>query len=520
VNVAQFLRRAAAEHPEQPALIEGETTLTYAEWLERVGRVASVLRRLGVERGDRVALLMANSAALLESLFGVLTVGAVVVPINTRLHPKEYEYMLEHSGSKVLIYDGRFDEGLRTTAIAERDVPLLRVGAGVGDAIDYEEAVAPADDFGPAVEVAGDDLAWLFYTSGTTGRPKGAMVTHGNLEFMTDRYFAEVYAASTADRALHAGPLTHGSGLWAIPLTAAAATHVVPRSPSFDPAEIFDLIGRHRITKLVFLSPTMIKMLIEHDAAADADCASLRFVGYGGAPIHPDDLQAAIDRWGYVLCNIYGQGECPMTISMLSPADHERAAAANPERLRSVGPPRGVIEVAVCDEEARILPAGEVGEICVNGPVVMRGYWTDPSATEEVFRLGWYHTGDLGTFDEDGYLYLLDRTKELVISGGANIYPREVENVLLQHDGVREAAVFGVPDRFWGESVVAVVVPRGDGSVSAEELIDLCRSNLASYKKPRWVVFVDELPRSAYGKVLKRELAERFSSLAEGETAQ
>jgi acyl-CoA synthetase (AMP-forming)/AMP-acid ligase II len=340
------------------------------------------------------------------------------------------------------------------------------------------------------------------------------MVTHGNLEFMTDGYLEDVYRASPEDVALHAGPLTHGSGLWSISLTAAGATHAVARAASFDPSEIFGLIEQHRVSNLVFLSPTMIKILIEADEAAQSDCSSLRFVGYGGAPMHQDDLRAALELWGPVLCNIYGQGECPMTISMLSPSDHARAMTDGSDHLRSVGPPRAGIEVTVRDETGSILDAGEIGEICVNGPVVMRGYWQDEAATAEAFRHGAYHTGDLGTFDGDSFLYLLDRAKELVISGGSNIYPREVENVLAQHERVGDVAVFGIPDRHWGESVVAAIVPRGE-EPDRDELVALCRDHLASYKKPRWIVFVDALPRSAYGKVLKRELVERYKTLVD-----
>jgi acyl-CoA synthetase (AMP-forming)/AMP-acid ligase II len=506
MNVGTYLDAIAAKLPEQPAIFDGEDVVSYGDWLSRTGRVASALRAVGVERGDRVAILMPNSTAFLVTLFAVLRMGAVIVPLNTRLHSKECAYMLEHSGSRAIVFDERLapivDEAPGIDAVARLPVAQLVHTAG------------SLDELAP-VELGPDELAWFFYTSGTTGKPKGAMVTHGSLAFMTDRYLDEVYAAGPSDRCVHAGPLTHGSGLWSISLTAAGATHIVPTSTSFDAAELFSLVERHRASQLVFLSPTMIKMLVESDSAASADCSSLRFVGYGGAPIHPADLQAALDRWGPVLCNVYGQGECPMTISTLTPADH----AAGGDHLRSVGRARGGIEVTIRDEEGNVLPAGGVGEICVNGPVVMQGYWQDEQATADAFRHGTYHTGDLGRFDDDGFLYLLDRVKELVISGGSNIYPREVENVLAQHRGVRDVAVFGIPDRHWGESVVAAVVADGEPP-EHDELIALCRENLASYKKPRWVVFVDELPRSAYGKVLKRELAARFGGLADsgGET--
>lgn len=498
MNVARLLEQAAGEHADAPALIAGERVTSYAEWRARVGRLASALSDAGIGSGDRVSLLMGNSPAFLEALFAVFTVGGVVVPTNTRLHPKEYAYTVQHSGSRTLLFDARLEADVRGIGLPS-DTVLLRVD-------ELESAIAGAPDFGPAVDRGADDLAWLFYTSGTTGRPKAAMVTHGNLGFMAERYAPEVFAVEAGDRALHAGPLTHGSGLWSLPLTAAGATHVIPESTSFDSEEIFDLIERHRVATVVFVSPTMLKILLESEASATADCSSVRFVAYGGAPIHPEDQRAALERFGPVLCNLYGQGECPMTISMLRPEEHVG------ERLRSVGRPRGGIEVAVLGPDGAPVATGEVGEVCVRGPVVMRGYWENEEATAEAFRGAWYHTGDLGSFDEDGFLSLGDRVKELVISGGSNVYPREVEDVIRGLAGVEDVAVIGIPDRHWGESVVAVVV----GSVTEDDVVQVCRANLAGYKKPRWVVFEDALPRSAYGKVLKRNLVMRYKDLAAG----
>lgn len=515
MNVCQTLADSALAHPDQPAIIEADSVTTYLDWWLRSRQLASALANLGVQPGDRVALLSRNSTEYLETMYGTLAAGAIIVPINYRLHPKEIAFILDHSGATVLVYEDVFDDVVAGLPLGTESIILVRTGpANAASCIHaYDELVSAARPLATPIELEPDDLAWLFYTSGTTGRPKGAMVTHGNLAFMTDRYLSEVYAASPSDRALHAGPLTHGSGLWAISLTAGAATHVVPPSRTFDPPEIIQQINAHAVTKIVFLSPTMIRMLLDADNATTTDATTLGFIGYGGAPIHPDDLGAALDRFGPVLCNIFGQGECPMTITMLSPTQHAEASTHHPERLRSVGTPRSGLDVAICDADGTVKDAGEVGEICVRGPVVMRGYWNDTTATEEAFRAGWYHTGDLGRFDDDGYLYLLDRAKELVISGGANVYPREVEDVLIAHPAIRDVAVFGVPDRFWGESVVAAVVVEPGKTVDDREIERLCRENLASYKKPRHVVYVDSLPRSAYGKVLKRELAERYSAL-------
>ncbi|UGS38215.1 AMP-binding protein [Capillimicrobium parvum] len=502
MNVATLLQKAAATHPDGPAIVQADVTTTYDDWWCRVQRLAATLVERGVAPGDRVSLALFNSPAFLDTLFATWLAGGVVVPINTRLHPRELAYMVEHSDSRVLVYDHRLADGVAAVDLPDTTATMI-VG---GPSDEYEAVVASGPVFGVPVARGGDDLAWLFYTSGTTGRPKGAMVTCANLAFMAGRYTAEVTPVEPGDRVLHAGPLTHGSGLWALPLTAAGATHVLPSSPSFDAAELFGLIERHRVSNLVFISPTMLKMLLEAPEATSADCASLRFAAYGGAPIHPDDLRAAMDAWGPILCNLYGQGECPMTISMLTPSDHAEARATASRRLLSAGRPRAGIEVAVMDDAGGPVQTGETGEVCVRGPVVMRGYWSNAQATADAFRDGWYRTGDLGTLDEDGYLYLGDRLKELIISGGSNVYPRELEDVIGRLEGVREVAVVGVADRHWGESVVAVVVPTAPGAVTAEQVVGACRAELASYKKPRHVVFADRLPRSAYGKVLKREL--------------
>jgi acyl-CoA synthetase (AMP-forming)/AMP-acid ligase II len=507
MNVATLLQKAAAAHPDGPAIVQSEVSISYGEWWRRVQRLAAALAQRGVRPGDRVSVALFNSPAFLDTLFATWVAGGVIVPINTRLHPRELAYMVQHSESRVLVYDHRLADGVWAVDLPD-DTATIVVG---GPSDELEAVVAGGPAFGEPVARAADDLAWLFYTSGTTGRPKGAMITCGNLAFMAGRYSTEVAPVERGDRVLHAGPLTHGSGLWALPLTAAGATHVLPSSPSFDPAELFGLIARHRVSNLVFVSPTMLKMLLEAPEAAGADCSSLRFAAYGGAPIHPDDLRAALDAWGPIVCNLYGQGECPMTISMLTPADHAEAHAAGSRRLLSAGRPRAGIEVAIMHDDGAPAGTGETGEVCVRGPVVMRGYWRNEQATADAFRDGWYRTGDLGTFDEDGYLYLGDRLKELIISGGSNVYPREVEDVIGRLEGVRDVAVVGIPDRHWGESVVAVVVPTAPGAVTAEQVVGACRAELASYKKPRHVVFADRLPRSAYGKVLKRELAAELS---------
>ena len=321
------------------------------------------------------------------------------------------------------------------------------------------------------IEVAArapDDPAWLFYTSGTTGRPKGAMLSHRNLMTMTLCYFADVDGIAPGDSILHAAPLSHGSGLYGPPHVAAGACQVIPESRGFDPAEVFALLPAHRGVTL-FGAPTMVKRLVEHPAAGAADAGNLKTVVYGGGPMYLEDLKLAMARFGNIFAQIYGQGESPMTITALNKRAH--GDSGHPrywQRLASVGQTQSAVEVRIADGEDRALPAGETGEVLVRGDSVMLGYWQDPETSAEILRGGWLHTGDLGQLDEDGFLTLKDRSKDLIISGGANIYPREVEEVLLAHPAVVECAVVGWPHPEWGEEVVAFVVAESEEDATPE----------------------------------------------------
>ena len=514
MNVGSILSKVAAQHPERAALVYGEVRRTFREFNERTNRLASRFIRMGLAKGNRVAILQRNCPELLECLFASFKAGGIAVPINARLHPREYQYIIDHSGAKIVVYTKEFRDGI---ASIRENLPkvekLICVDGASPDAEAYDAVLGCGTPDNVDIDMTPGDVCWFFYTSGTTGRPKGAMVTHGNLQFMTDHYFSEVYPLTPDDVVLHAGPLTHGSGLWALPITRGAPIQVINDAPSFDPAHIFRLIERHRVTQIAFIAPTMITMLLRSPEIDKYDLSSLRFLGYGGSNMLVEDLKRAVGKFGPILCQIYGQGECPMTISMLAPSDHVLGDdPAVEQRLASAGRVRAGIEVAVLDENNRPVANGTIGEVCLRGPVVMNGYWQDPKATGEAFKGNWYHAGDLGKFDDDGYLYLLDRKKELIISGGANIYPREVEEVLLLNPDVVEVAVIGVPDRLWGESVLALVRTRDGSTVTEEALVELCREHLAGYKKPRFFRFVTDLPKNAYGKTLKRELRQRYAA--------
>jgi long-chain acyl-CoA synthetase len=505
VNLAVWVDRHGRRRPHAPALADGERV--HASWAEFAARAAGAATGLRDEfrlsPGNRVAIVMRNRPEYLEALFAIWHAGLVAVPVNARLHRDEIAYILGDSGAAVVVTD---DEHADDVESLVGTVDTLQA-AVLGPRWARLVAAAPA----PIVDRAPGDAAWLFYTSGTTGRPKGAVLTHRNLLMASLSYFADIDPVMPEDCILHAAPLSHGSGLYGLPHVARGAVSVLPHSGGVDGAEIAALLARWPGMSM-FAAPTMVKRLAGDPAVAAADLSHLKTIIYGGAPMYLADLEHALDVFGPRLAQIYGQGETPMTITGLSKADHaERDHPRWRERLQSVGFPRTDVEVRVVDEEDRELPVGEVGEVVVRGDVVMAGYWNQPEATAETLRGGWLHTGDVGSFDADGYLTLRDRSKDLIISGGMNIYPREVEEALLRHPGVRAAAVVGRPDEEWGEAVVAFVVAAdGAGPPSVEDLDRTCLDQIARYKRPKEYRFVDALPMNNYGKVVKRELRERL----------
>ena len=476
MNLVTWLARCAGAEPGRPALFHGARQwATYGELAARVARLAGGMRaRMGLVPGDRVAIVMRNSPEYLAAMYAAWWAGLAVVPVNARLHAKEVDFIV-------------------ADALARWTV---RSAADLEDAAGAEALALTAR--------RPEDLAWLFYTSGTTGRPKGAMLSHRNLAQMTFSYFAEVDAVESDSRLLHAAPLSHGSGLYNFTHLVQGAAQVIPESGAFDAAEVLELLGAHDKVTL-FAAPTMVKRLAEA-ARAGPRANGLKTIVYGGGPMYLADLREAMAAFGNRLVQIYGQGESPMTISALSKAHHaDHAHPRHVERLTSVGLPASVVEVAIRDPQGAPLAAGAVGEICVRGDVVMSGYWNDPEGTAAALRDGWLWTGDLGSFDADGFLTLKDRSKDLIVSGGSNIYPREVEEVLLAHPAVAEASVVGRPDREWGEVVVAFVVARG-APPPTQELDRLCLDHIARFKRPREYRFVERLPKNNYGKVVKTEL--------------
>ncbi len=443
-------------------------------------------------------------------MHGAFLGGFVVVPLNSRLHVKEVDYIVEHSGSKVLVYNSTtHPEVAHLSSLENATVKVFDISLTSGQS-EYEDLLASAEVSSRIAEPEPDDPAWLFYTSGTTGRPKGATLTHRNLVAMSMNYLADVYNIQAHDTLLHVAPLSHGSGLVALPGIARGATHVISDRLSFEPTHMFELIESHRVTHVAFMAPTQIVRSIEEFESGRWDLTSLVAVCYGGAPIYVHDLKRALQTFGSVFVQIFGQGECPITATSLSLDQHARFLDSDDPRLGSVGIPRTDVEVVVVDENGVPCAPGVSGEVLVRGDVVMAGYWRDEVATNEALHNGWLHTGDVGAFDATGFLYLHDRKKDVVISGGNNVYPTEVESVLITHPEVHQTVVVGVPDPYWGEAVRAVVVVNESSSVSSEELIAYCHEHLAGYKCPKVVDFVNELPVSAYGKVLRREVRARY----------
>jgi long-chain acyl-CoA synthetase len=503
MNLAQLLVRAARSYPDRPAVLLGaQVVRNYQQLAERCARLARHLRhQLRLKAGDRVAIYMGNHVDYLEVLYSAWWAGLVVVPINAKLHAKEVLFILEDAQASALFV---------TADLAADLVPLLPAapflrGVFTPGTADYEglQSAAPM----PVAHAEAEDLAWLFYTSGTTGRPKGVMQTHRNLYAMTSCYFSDVDSVEPNDALVYAAPMSHGAGMYNFAFVAQAALHVVPVSGGFDPAELVALsqqLGR----LCLFAAPTMVKRLVEHIQQVAAPVDGFKTIVYGGGPMYAEDIQSALQVMGPRFVQIYGQGESPMTITALSRAhlaDDQHPQWA--QRIASVGHAQTLVEVRVVDENGVSLPDGQTGEIVVRGEPVMRAYWRNPEATAKALREGWLWTGDMGAMDAHGFLTLKDRSKDVIISGGSNIYPREVEEVLLRHPGVHEVSVIGQPDAEWGEVVVAFVVGQG---LDAQALDALCLEHIARFKRPKLYRFVDSLPKNNYGKVLKTALREQL----------
>ncbi|HEY0817559.1 MAG TPA: AMP-binding protein [Rhizobacter sp.] len=513
MNLAHLLLRRARSAGERPAVYLGtELLFDYATLAARAAALGrAVTERHGLQPGDRVGLFMSNHPSVLEILFGCWWAGLAVVPINPKLHPREVDYILAHSQASIAFTTDDIGPAL-VDFLAGFGAPTAELRALVFVEQPEYAQLLQAEPLDAPVERSGDDLAWLFYTSGTTGRPKGVMITHRNLLVMSLCYLSDVDAIDAGDAMLYAAPMSHGAGLYGLPHVMAGARHVVPASGGFDEAEVLAL-ARHFGSVSTFAPPTIVRRLVDEAQARGEDGTGFKTIVYGGAPMYVEDIQRALRVMGPRFVQIYGQGESPMTITALS--RHHITDAQHPEhlaRLGSVGVAMAAVELRVADAQGRELPLGETGEVMVRGDSVMAGYWRDEAATASTLRDGWLVTGDMGSLDAHGFLTLRDRSKDVIISGGSNIYPREVEEALLHHPGVAEVSVVGRRDAEWGEVVVAFVVPGAGATLELQALDEVCREHIARFKRPKEYHLLDALPKNHYGKVLKTELRARLAA--------
>lgn len=493
MNIALWLQRQALAHPDRPALFLGREMVTdYAGFHDRAARVAGWLRAHGVAPGDRVAIFMKNCPDYLIVQYGIWYAGAVAVPINAKLHGAEAAWIIENAAAGVAFASSGQAQGLRDAGTAAL-------------VVDVTAQAFQAQPIGPVPRDA-EDTCWLFYTSGTTGRPKGVMINNRMLVVMSLAYLTDVDQVTARDAALYAAPMSHGAGIYNIVHVLEGARHVCPASGGFDEAEIFDL-ARHHGRIHMFAAPTMVKRLTQAAKATGETGQGLRSIVYGGGPMYVADIVQAVDHFGPIFIQIYGQGEAPMAVTSLR--RDEVADRSHPrwrERLASVGRPQSIVEVRIGDANGHPLPPGETGEIMVRGDLAMPGYWQNPQATAKTLVDGWLRTGDMGFLDQDGYLTLQDRSKDLIISGGTNIYPREIEEVLLTHPDVAEVSVVGRPNAEWGEDVVAFVVLSPGAGLNPAALDAHCLSQIARFKRPKAYFTLPDLPKNNYGKVLKTTL--------------
>ena len=503
-TVAELIRWRARIHPERIAVVHADRETTYRELDRASNRVANALRAAGVAPGERVCVLDTGHDRFFELLFGIAKAGAVFTPVNWRLAPPELAFVVDDAGARVLFVGSDFAPVVESIQSDLKTVrTIVRFDTGPAAWRDYGAWRDAVGDGDPRAESAEEETAWQLYTSGTTGQPKGAELTHQNL-LATMSVAAVGFGVAGGEVGLVCMPLYHiGGAGYALCLFFAGMTAVVMREPN--PGEILRLIGERHVAHAFFV-PALLNFLLQHPDCPRTDFASLRTILYGASPIPEELLRAAIDRFGCGFIQAYGLTETTGAVCLLSAEDHLRGG----ELLRSCGQPVFGCEIRVVDGEGRDCASGTVGEIVMRGDPVMKGYWNRPEATAEAIRDGVFHSGDAGYFDANGYLFIHDRVKDMIVSGGENIYPAEVESVLYSHPAVADVAVIGVPDDKWGETVKAIVVRKPGAALTGEELIDYCRDRIAGYKRPRSVDFVDALPRNPTGKILKAVLREPY----------
>ena len=505
MNLATLLTQTARRDPQGIALVMGETRWTWAEFETRTNALAHALQtRFGLQKGDRVMCQSQNCLEMMQAMFAVWRAGGIWVPANFRQTADEVAALTQAAGAGLMFCSAEFPEHA-----AACKVPVLVFGAaGFGAPV---TAVTDAH-LGQLPQVAvvdRDDPCWFFFTSGTTGRPKASVLTHGQMAFVVTNHLADLMPGLTGeDASLVVAPLSHGAGVHQLTQVARGVKTVLLPSEKFDVAQVWDLVARWRVSTM-FTVPTILKLLVEHPATAGADISSLRYVVYAGAPMYRVDQQKALATLGPVLVQYFGLGEVTGNITVL-PAHLHQAEDGPTARIGTCGHARTGIEVQIQDDQGREVPPGQTGEICVIGPAVFAGYYQNPEANAKAFRDGWFRTGDLGHMDEQGFVYITGRESDMFISGGSNIYPREIEEKVLTHPAIAEVAVLGMPDPLWGEIGWAVCVARTP--LTEAELIAFLAPRLSRYKLPRRVLFWDSLPKSAYGKITKKMIRDEIAA--------
>ncbi|MDK9696947.1 MAG: acyl-CoA synthetase [Siculibacillus sp.] len=517
MNLAHFLTQTARRLPNRTAFVRGDERWTWTEIAAQAEALATALAARGIGKGDRVLVHSKNTVQMVLSMFATFRIGAVWVPTNFRLMPKEVAVLATASGARAFLCHGdfpehaavvaaeapgiefvwRFDEAARDTAFGEADVGA-RIAAHRGARI-------------AECAVEHDDPCWFFFTSGTTGRSKAAVLTHGQMAFVVTNHLADLLPGTTEDDAsLVVAPLSHGAGVHFLDIMARGAPTVLMPSDKFDVAEAWRLIALHRVTNL-FTVPTILKLMVEHPSVAEHDHSSLRHVIYAGAPMYREDQKRALATLGPVIVQYFGLGEVTGNITVLPAREHTLDDGPR-ARLGTCGHPRTGMQVSIRDGEGRELGPHETGEICVIGPAVFAGYHEDPDANANAFHDGWFRTGDLGHVDEEGYVHITGRASDMYISGGSNIHPREIEEKILTFPEIAEVAVLGVPDPLWGEVGIAVCVAREGAKIDESRLAAALAAEIPRYKMPRRFVFWEALPRSGYGKVPKRMVRDELEA--------
>lgn len=496
MNLALWLESTARVNGASPALFAGkEMVADYAAFRDRASALGQALSGRGIEPGDRVAIFMKNCTDYLVALYGIWYAGAAAVPINAKLHAKEAAWIIANSGADMAFVTPDLEPALAVVT----DSALIDVTKPGFTAMTAGPGNAP-------VSRRSDDLAWLFYTSGTTGRPKGVCITHGMLTATSLCYPVDVDPVAPEDAVYYAAPMSHGAGLYTPIHVQMGARHICPPSASFDATELLETAATQGPLSM-FMAPTMVRRLVDAAKATGSAGDGIKTIVYGGGPMYRSDIEEAVSLLGDRFVQIYGQGECPMAITALPRAEvSDRKHPRWRERLASVGRAQSAVEVIIGDPDGNPLPTGEIGEIMVRGAPVMSGYWRNDEATGKTVKNGWLMTGDVGLLDEDGFLTLQDRSKDVIISGGTNIYPREIEEVLLTHPAVKECSVVGRPSAEWGEDIIAFIVLSDPGAADSKELDAHCLAEIARFKRPKEYRFITELPKNNYGKVLKTAL--------------